>query len=149
MGHLTIYREDLFKTDRRIIGHGVNCSGAFAAGIAGQVAKRFPEVKRQYLRKKDATGWNPGDVQFVLTASGRIVVNMATQKTYGRAGTHVLYHAVRDCLGQLLDFCVAERQGVAIPRVGCGLGGGKWEVVEGILRELLETRDVEVDVYAL
>ena len=38
---------------------------------------------------------------------------------------------------------------VHMPRIGSGLAGGKWEQVEGIIREELTAADVAVTVYDL
>lgn len=149
MGTLTHYRGDLFETDRKVIAHGVNCRGAFGSGVAAQIARRFPDVKRGYFRKHHNGGWDLGQCQFILTDNKTIVVNMATQEAYGKAGVHVDYEAVRRCFEQVLDYCQQAGEGLAIPKVGAGLGGGDWARIEAIIRDCLARRDVEVDVYSL
>jgi len=151
VGTLTHYKGDLFTTTRSVIAHGVNCRGAFAAGVAGQIAKRFPEVKRAYLCKYHSDGWLPGDCQFVTTWNGKIIVNMATQVSYGcpADGVYVKYDAVKQCFDYTLDYCLGNGQGLAIPRIGSGLAGGDWGRIEAIIRDLLMERDVDVSVYTL
>ena len=36
---------DLFDTDHQIIAHGCNCRGGYGAGIAGQMAKKYPKAR--------------------------------------------------------------------------------------------------------
>ena len=36
---------------------------------------------------------------------------------------------------------------VHMPRIGCGLAGGKWEMIEPIILQRLSNNDVEVVVY--
>jgi len=36
---------------------------------------------------------------------------------------------------------------VHMPRIGCGLAGGDWNVVESIINRTLTLRDVDVTVY--
>jgi O-acetyl-ADP-ribose deacetylase (regulator of RNase III) len=45
----------------------------------------------------------------------------------------------------------AERVGASVhmPRIGCGLAGGKWDEVEGIVRDELIAARIEVFVYNL
>jgi O-acetyl-ADP-ribose deacetylase (regulator of RNase III) len=157
MGKLTYIHRDLFTTGRRVIAHGCNIRGKFGSGVAAQIARRFPEVKRAYLKKfreardDPAGGWHLGDIQLVITDSGKIVVNMATQDGYGRGGIHVDYDAVGTCFGSLLDYChrMGPAYGLAIPKVGAGLAGGDWGRIESIIAGHLETRNVEVDVHVL
>jgi O-acetyl-ADP-ribose deacetylase (regulator of RNase III) len=155
---LTHVHGNLFNTDRRVIAHGVNCQGIFGAGVAGQVAKRYPEVKRAYERKDANDGWKPGDIQAVQADDGRLVVNMATQKTFGRTGVHVKYDAVRKCFEQVVALCEDLSlgqgghpflNGLAIPRVGAGLGGGDWDTIECIILDCIKDKDVEVEVFDL
>ncbi len=42
---------------------------------------------------------------------------------------------------------VAERASVHMPRIGCGLAGGKWEVVEPLIEEHLSAKGVAVTIY--
>ncbi len=34
-----------------------------------------------------------------------------------------------------------------MPRIGAGLTGGNWEIIEGIIREELSAKDTSVTVY--
>lgn len=149
MGILTHYRGNLFDTDKHVLGHCVNCKGAFGAGVAAQIAKRFPDVRRAYMRKFRREGWHLGDCQFVMTDARIIVVNMAMQEAYGRKGKFIDYDAVKICFEKTLDYCKGDGGELAIPRVGSGLAGGDWGEVEAIIRGCLAIRDVEVDVYSL
>ncbi len=149
MGTLIHITGNLFDTRMGVIAHGCNCRGVYGAGIALQVRKRYPEAYQAYMRKHKSVGWHLGDVQYVEAASGFLVVNMATQDTYGRTGRHVDYGAVRTCFQEVLAFCEGADKGLAIPKVGCNLGGGDWTVVEGIIVDCLRSRQVDVEVYSL
>lgn len=34
-----------------------------------------------------------------------------------------------------------------MPRIGCGLAVGKWEIIEPIIRKILIANDIEVYIY--
>jgi hypothetical protein len=36
-----------------------------------------------------------------------------------------------------------------MPRIGCGLAGGDWPVIEGLIRATLGSRDIKVTVHEL
>lgn len=145
---LTYIKGDLFDTKRDVIGHGVNCKGAFGAGVAAQVAKKYPEARQCYLDKYKREGWKPGDVQFVTVADYRVIANMATQEDYGGDGRrYVSYRGIAIAFDELLRFCKQGGWGVAIPKIGAGLAGGDWGVIEPLIVEAVERYSVPVDVY--
>lgn len=151
---LTLTKGDLFTAGYGyIIAHGVNCKGKFASGVAGQIARRWPEVKRAYMRKHERGEWKPGEIQIVQAGrmeAGLIsthVANLATQDTYGNKGVHVKYDAMRECFTKLFDFAEKFGLAVAMPKIGCGLAGGDWDIVHTILLECLDGRNLEVEVF--
>jgi O-acetyl-ADP-ribose deacetylase (regulator of RNase III) len=142
-----LIKGNLFESDADIIAHGVNCVGGFRSGIAGQIAKLYPEVKEQYLKQHEIDGWKLGDVQFVPTMDGTIIANCATQKEYyPRDKVHADYYAIRSCMEQVKFFAQLgnQKNSIAIPKIGCGLAGGDWKIVSRILEEVFTDHDVHV-----
>lgn len=139
---------DLLKSDCDVIAHGVNCSGGFASGVAGQIAKVFPLAKDRYQRKYHDDGWFLGDVQFnTMPWSGVIIANCATQRDYGRDGkVYVDYDAIANVMRKLLTYSVTNDFSIAIPKIGAGLAGGDWEVIEQIINSVFDAREIYVYV---
>jgi len=138
---------DLLDAPEPVIAHGVNTLGKFGAGVAAQVAARWPEAREAYLRKFRHEGWALGEVQMV-PVPGKLLVNLATQASIGRTGRHVDYDAVRTCFSRLFVEVEGLGLGVALPRIGAGLGGGEWAAIEDLLYRELVNRGVEVTVYS-
>ena len=59
----------------------------------------------------------------------------------------IRYAALRECLGILAVEARKLRATIHMPRIGCGLAGGKWESVEPLIRIAIPT--IEVFVYDL
>jgi hypothetical protein len=59
----------------------------------------------------------------------------------------IRYDALKQCLGILAVEAQKLQATVHIPRIGCGLAGGRWESVEPLIREA--TPDGKVFVYDL
>ena len=82
-----------------------------------------------------------------------ILVNMVAQHGVGTSQIRVSYPALHKCLKMLAEVAKEGMGGpmipVHMPRIGCGLAGGRWEVVEPIIRETLVRAGVEVVVYDL
>jgi len=77
------------------------------------------------------------------------VANMIGQhgtKT-GSNGPPIRYEAVDRCLERLAEHAVELKASVHMPRIGCGLAGGKWGRIEPLIVARLGERGVAVTVY--
>lgn len=138
-------------TERGVmVCHQVNCKGVMGAGLARQIKEKHPEVFSIYRDKcsQIAVGIGGlGDVQFcsVVADAGYIVANVFGQDGYGRSKRHTDYSALRKAF---------ERIAVGFPTytiripylMGCGLGGGDWQVVSEIIEETLVAAGVDVEI---
>lgn len=136
---------DVTAATQQLIAHGCNCSGGFGSGVAGAIRKKYPAVREAYLKHEPKA---LGTCQFVDHAD-RIWVNAFTQQSYGYDGRQYAdLTAVGYCLAEIADYMEANGyKTIAMPKIGCGLGGLKWDQVSILVENLLE--DYEVYVYEL
>lgn len=131
-----------------VIVHQVNCQGVMGSGIAKEIRERWPVVFQQYQlrwkseRAADTQGASLlGQVQWVAVGQDLWVVNLFGQQFYGRDGRrYTSYDALDDgfkTIAWMLRSKGFEPKDVHHPLVGCGLGGGKWPVVEAIIQSHL------------
>jgi O-acetyl-ADP-ribose deacetylase (regulator of RNase III) len=122
---------DLFTTDAAALGHGVNVKGLMGAGIAKVFKEKFPKNYGAYRRACDVKLLKPGEA-FIYFEDNKYVVNLSTQREPGPDASYkwVLY-AAADAALQLAGTGVDR---LAIPMIGCGIGGLEWPGVEHILR---------------
>lgn len=135
----TIIKGNILESKESYIAHGCNCVGAFGAGLAGQIAHTFPEVREAYRKKHAEEGWKLGEIQIVKTEGGPTIINCATQYTYRGYGLLADYGAIRTCLQKIKSMLPNEAV-IALPKIGCGLARGEWSVVEKIIEEELGDR---------
>lgn len=126
---------DLLDSNMRVIAHGCNCRGVMGSGIAKQIRARYNNVYEVYRLKHSVMGLDLGSILPVRTLDGRTVVNCMTQMGYGDSGIqHVDYDAIDKCMAainnQVESWEVTE---VGMPRIGAGLGGGDWTMIESII----------------
>lgn len=83
-------------------------------------------------------------MQPVKVCDGHYVCNLYGQLTYGRTGQHTCYEALERALEALQDFALSRHiKEVALPyKIGCGLAGGDWNVVHGIIEKVFQHVDV-------
>lgn len=122
----------LFDTDARAIGHGVNTQGVMGSGIAVEFKNRFPKNFTAY-RNACVTGlFRPGEA-FVFPEGSTVVANIASQEKTGKSAKYsYLLTATVDAALSLKDYYGIDT--LAIPLIGCGIGGLEWPAVEYILR---------------
>lgn len=112
--------------EEQIVAHGCNTVGAFGAGVAGQIARRLPDVARMY---KEAAPHQLGAAQLTYDG-GRWVFNLMTQRL---PGANARLSAITTAFTNMAEK-IHRRDDlpriVAIPRIGCGIGGLTWQEVE-------------------
>lgn len=59
----------------------------------------------------------------------------------------IRYDALRSCLLQARKSAISMNATIHMPRIGCGLAGGQWPIVEDLINECMG--DLEVYVYDL
>lgn len=147
---ITYINGDIFTTDCKIIAHGCNCQGAYGAGIALTISKKYPKSKDAYVKKHHRDGWKLGEVQFV-EENDKIIANCATQNYYGNAvkskKVYADYKAIDQVFKTLYQKCINEDLTIAIPLIGSGLAGGDWKTIESIINSIFIDREIKVYVY--
>ena len=112
--------------------------------------KMTDEAYRQWYKSQEE--FTLGAVQFVNVENKLYVANMIGQHGIykdSKGLPPIRYDAVRQCLKEVALFTIAHKASVHMPRIGCGLAGGKWELMEQIIKEELITKEIAVTVYDL
>jgi O-acetyl-ADP-ribose deacetylase (regulator of RNase III) len=139
---------------RKIIAHICNDIGAWGKGFVLAVSRRWPKAKEAYQRwheGKEENHFALGAVQFVQVREDIWVANMIAQRGIRRikGGPPIRYEAVEGCLGRVAEKAWELGASVHMPRIGCGLAGGKWPEIEPIIEKKLCSHDIPVYVYDL
>ena len=130
-----------------LIAHVVNDEGRWGAGFSGQVGRRWPDAERSY--KSWAAGslgapiFGLGCTAVYEVERGSVwVAHLCAQRGVGRDRKRLEESALERCLIQLrltVSGCLPDAI-LVMPRIGCGLAGGDWSVVEPLVRTALEGR---------
>lgn len=136
---------DLFTTDAPALAHGVNVQGAMSGGIAAQFAKRWPGILFPYRIACGTGGLKPGDIQVYDQPNGPLIYNLATQRL---PGPDARLHWIESALATMrTDMRTRHLDRVAMPRIGCGIGGLNWHDVEPLIA--LAATDITIEVWTL
>ena len=139
--------DNIFDSDCDAIINTINCVGNMGGGLAAQFRLRYPVMNEAYqgacAHGQVRTGkmWTWFDRN-----EGRWLINFPTKDDW-RHPSEISYiiEGLQDLRQVLYDL---RLESVAIPPLGCGLGGLKWAEVEPLIREALADLDgVRVDIY--
>ena len=138
----------------KIIVQVCNDAGGWGKGFVVAVSRRWPQPEQRYrawYRGEDAQPFALGKVQVVQVENDVWVANLIGQQGMGvRNGEPpVRYDAIREGLRSVAVKAKELGASVHMPRIGCGLAGGKWEEIEPILEQELELAGLSVTVYDL
>ena len=130
---------DPISAGNRIIAHVCNDIGAWGAGFVLEISKRWPEACRAYTHEKQSCALKLGTVGLVKVEKTIWVANMVAQHGIRSRNSvpPIRYDALRKCLAVLAEHVWALNATVHMPRIGCGLAGGRWDQVEPIIRDQL------------
>lgn len=140
---------DLLQAPEEAIVNAVNTVGVMGKGLALQFKQRFPENFRAY-----AAACKAGDVRvgsmFVTRRDApgerRWIINFPTKQRWQNSSKLEWIESGLIDLRRVL--AEEDIRSVAIPRLGCGLGGLDWSTVRPLLvSELGELPNVDAVVY--
>lgn len=126
---------DLLSCDADVICHQVNYYGVMGGGIAAAIRRRVltdPQYSK-YQRLCAAHGDSLlGTVQYLRCGKNRVIANVFSQRDMSTD-----YSAFRKCMIEVRDWAEERGYTVAVPgRIGCGIAGGNWDTVRGILYDI-------------
>lgn len=144
---ITLTSGDILQADAQALVNTVNCVGVMGRGIALQFKKRFPENFKHYQLVCNEGRLVPG--RMLVHDRGtftnpRFIINFPTKKHWRgksdiedvRSGLDALVAAVEEY----------EIGSIAIPPLGCGLGGLDWNEVRPLIEQAFRDLADRVDV---
>lgn len=140
---------DLLSADSEALVNTVNCVGVMGRGIALQFKQKFAENFKAYEQACNAGILRPGMMlvhDYATLFNPRYIINFPT-KDHWRSNSKLEY--IDSGLVALADE-IRKRQikSLAIPPLGCGLGGLEWNQVRPRIEAALqEFTDVQILLY--
>ena len=135
------------KDKKVIVCHQVNCKGVMGAGLAKQIKDKFPDTYYSYNSLCATQGSkNLGKVLYCFDSEkdyNYIIANCFGQDNYGRDKIYTDYQALRSCFTSIAE--TFSDYVIRIPYfMGCGLAGGDWYIVLGMITDILKDCQVEI-----
>lgn len=135
-----------------VIVHGCNCFCTMRRGVAPQMARAFhcdSFPMEAPIHKGDINKLGTIDYKsFPLNNRTLQVVNAYTQYHYNwnsKYGIPLDYDALRMCMRKIgMEFQGAR---VGLPKIGAGVAGGDWGIIENIIQDELQNCNITIINY--
>lgn len=142
---ITYLKGDILSSKLQTITCPVNCKGVMGKGLALEFKKTFPDLlpayakacQTEHLRIGRPWIWKVNDVRQVLCFPTKHQWNKPSTYEYISGGL----------LGLLQLHLQGEIQSLALPALGCGLGGLEWAKVKPMIEEDLGDLPIQIEVY--
>jgi O-acetyl-ADP-ribose deacetylase (regulator of RNase III) len=147
MIHLT--HGDILKLDTEALVNTVNCMGVMGRGIALQFRRAFEDNYEAYRKAAKAKEIRPGRM-FVFERATldqpRWIINFPTKRHWkGKSRIEDIQSGLVDLVRVIRE---KEIRSIAIPPLGCGLGGLNWTEVRPLIESAIASiPDVEAYLF--
>lgn len=140
---------DILNADVEAIVNTVNCIGIMGSGLALQFRKAFPDNYDVYRKVCDRKELKPGMMlihDLNRLVNPRYIVNFPTKRHWKDSSKpEDIESGLRTLTAEILKLGICS---IAIPPLGCGLGGLDWKVVRPMIEKaFLELPEVEVYLF--
>jgi O-acetyl-ADP-ribose deacetylase (regulator of RNase III) len=144
---LVVTAGDIFAADVEALVNPVNCVGVLGKGLALAFKQRYPAACALYTEACRAGEVVPGRV-LATAARPRLMIFHFPTKRHWRDASR-LEDIERGLDSLIAEIALCGVQSIAIPALGCGLGGLAWSTVQPLIETRLSLlHDVRVILYA-
>lgn len=138
---MIIYKTgNMFDSNANYFVNPVNTVGTSGKGLALEVKRRYSQTERIYQAVCKSGEFDIGDILQVPTDDGTFILFFPTKKHWRDPSE---YEYIERGLDSLKYHCqdIPTNSIVAIPQLGCGLGGLEWDKVHRLILQYLKDMD--------
>ena len=143
---VTFVSGDIFDQPADILVNPVNCVGVMGRGLAAQFKRRYPAVFPAYRQACRDGDLRPGRILLLPTGSDRprAIAHFPTKRHWRDPSR------IEDIDAGLRHLATTIRRlrtpSIAVPPLGCGLGGLDWHIVRPLIAARLHGLDCAITV---
>jgi O-acetyl-ADP-ribose deacetylase (regulator of RNase III) len=143
---ITLVRNgNIFNSSASALVNPVNCVGTAGAGLALAFKRRFPFQTAEYARQCRAGNIRIGRVTVIRRAQDRSMICFPTKQHWKDSSN--LPDIELGLIALRKAILENDFDGVAVPALGCGLGGLDWEDVRPLIFHHLSNLNTPIEVY--
>jgi O-acetyl-ADP-ribose deacetylase (regulator of RNase III)/uncharacterized protein YwgA len=135
---------NIFDSKAQTLVNTVNCVGVMGKGLAKEFKDRFPIMFKQYQqacrRKKIRSG-----APFLYRELHRNILCVPTKDNWKEPSKYEFIEAGLKAIRE--NYEKWDIKSLAVPPLGCGLGGLDWNKVKKIIIQFLDDLPIDIEVY--
>lgn len=148
---------NILDATENIIVQSVNHQGVMGAGLAKQIATKYPSILLDDCQYKILCKQSFEDIKlegvpaYHEIKDNKWIASIFGQDKYGLDKQYTDYVALGNGLESVRLFALRRKYSIAIPSgIGCRLGGGDWDVVLNIIENCFKySPELIVTIYKL
>ena len=133
---IEITHGNILRSEAEALVNTVNCVGFMGKGIALQFKKAHPDNFEAYRKACDAGEVKPGNMFIFNTGSminPKYIINFPTKRHWkGKSHLEDIESGLKSLIEEVRKHNIRS---IAVPPLGCGLGGLKWSVVRPMIEK--------------
>jgi O-acetyl-ADP-ribose deacetylase (regulator of RNase III) len=141
---ITYVSGNLFHSPAQVLVNTVNCVGVMGKGLALEFKQRYPEMFANYVARCERFEVKPG-VPYLWENDEVQVLNFPTKRHWRENSQLADIEAGLQYLAK--NYSTMGIATIAMPPLGCGLGGLLWSQVKPLIEKYLSDLPLEVFVY--
>ena len=141
-----IQKGNIFDSKMQTLVNPVNCVGVMGKGLALEFKKRYPKVNSIYERDCERGEFLPGSVRYYQSDDKAHLIACFATKNHWREQSK--YSFISTGLVKI-QWLISQGKitELAIPAIGCGLGGLEWGNVKMQIEQYLRRESIPIEVY--
>ena len=140
----TIVNGNIFDHPTEAYINPVNCQGVMGAGLAKQMAQRYPVMLAEYKEACSNKLYQPGRVHLHTTEP--FIINFPTKDQWTDSSRLEWIESGLIHLKDFIDF--KEISLISIPKIGCGLGKLDWHDVRQLIVYILGYTNCKYQIFS-
>lgn len=146
---MTLYttaKGNILSSQAKAVVNTVNTQGVMGAGLALQFKTTYPSYFKDYQQRCSTKEVRIGHCTSYKLPSGQLIISFPS-KDHWRNGSEYAY--IESGLISLKELILEQKlSSIAIPPLGCGLGGLHWPSVRQIIEQHLNNLPTTVYIHA-
>ena len=134
-----------------VIIHVCNDIGRWGKGFVVPLGNYFPGAKKLFSNNyRNGVDSELGNIQIYENDMGTVINMIAQTGIYPVDGVPpIRYKHLKRTLEGVAAYCKEKDVEIVMPKIGAGLAGGNWLVIEEYIKEILVKKGIKVTVYEL
>lgn len=137
---------NIFDQDVDALVNPVNTVGVMGAGLAKQFKIQYPDMFNWYKEECKNDQFNIGEILYYFSSEDKKwIINFPTKKHWKDQSTlEYIEEGLKGLCKDLVFEKAVKINSIAIPALGCGLGGLNWNNVKNLIYEYLSNVNFDV-----